>query len=104
MKVNEVIKMTTWFDKLKNEIDDFFNNATDEEIQTALDKANYSYYINIDTPVLEMNGGCNSVIYKSFISVNLDHQFSSVNFLNQEFKFDKFSIADDNYYEYYAAA
>ena len=48
MKVNEVIRMATWFDKLKNEIENFFDNATDEEIKTALDKADYSYYRNIE--------------------------------------------------------
>ncbi len=103
MKDIEVYIMTTWFDNLKNEIETFFDKATDEEIEKALDKANYSFYKNVDTPILEMNRQ-DGFIYTEVISVDLKKQSSSNTFWNKEFNCNQFCRGDESSFEYNTAA
>lgn len=102
-----MIKMTTWFERLKDEVKEFFEQATDEEISVALDRANYSHYKNIDIPILAMNE-INKLdkhfVFKSFVNLNLEFRSSSINFESKKFNLDEFCIAEDDYYEYNAAA
>jgi hypothetical protein len=41
----------TWFDHLKAEVKAFLEKATKEEIQAALERANYALYKDIDVPI-----------------------------------------------------
>lgn len=104
MKVNEVSKMTTWFDELKDEVEVFFGKANDEEIHAALEKANYSYYKKIDVPILSMNSGDEAFVYKEIVSIAINNDSYSADFSTREFNFDEFLIADDNSFEYNTAA
>ncbi|HKL82758.1 MAG TPA: hypothetical protein VJ879_09590 [Desulfobacter sp.] len=97
--------MTTWFDNLKNEIETFFDKATDEEIEKALDKANYSFYKNVYTPILEMNQQDGfDFIYTQIISVDLKNQSSGNTSWNKEFNCNQFCRADESSFEYSTAA
>jgi hypothetical protein len=44
-----------WFEDLKNKIENFVSNASDEELDDAFEKASYDYYKNIKTPILWFN-------------------------------------------------
>lgn len=95
--------MTTWFDNLKKEVDAFFDKATDREIEAALEKSKYSFYKNIETPILEMNRQ-DGFTYTRVINVDLKTQSSDNTFWNKEFHYNQLCMADDSAFEYNTAA
>ncbi len=44
-----------WPEELKSNIKDFFGRATDEQLEHALEKANYRVFSEIDTPILDFH-------------------------------------------------
>lgn len=44
-----------WFEKLKSEVKTFFENATENEINQALEEAGYSFYKNVDYPIIDFH-------------------------------------------------
>jgi hypothetical protein len=47
--------MNDWFNELKTEVDNFLDNATDKEIQGALDNSDYDYYKDIRSRRVRIN-------------------------------------------------
>jgi hypothetical protein len=45
--------MENWFNELKDQIDDFFKNATDEEIQATLKKSDYHRFKEFDIKLID---------------------------------------------------
>ncbi|MGB8993060.1 MAG: hypothetical protein WCD80_13485 [Desulfobaccales bacterium] len=45
----------SWFDKLKSEVRAFFETATEDEINQALNQAGYDFYKDIDVPIIDFH-------------------------------------------------
>lgn len=60
-----------WFDKLKAEMMSFIENSSIEELDAALEKANFSFYKTVKAPVLAVEEEY------SFYELSLTEQYSS---------------------------
>lgn len=47
--------MEKWFEDLKSEVAKFLATATKDEIMASIEKAGYSFYKDIDYPVLDIS-------------------------------------------------
>lgn len=99
--------MSNWFNNLKTEIDYFLDNATDEEIQRALDNSDYDFYKNIRTPSEKTRNGsvfAEDLVHQDSFSLHIKHHKIRLKTLKQNLKMEDYTAADDRFFDYTSAA
>ncbi len=90
-----------WFNNLKSEVDTFIKSASDDQIESAFNTANYEVYKHISNPIIEHHYHIDKFLYKEVLRVPLKEANLQIHTI-EDLAFTNISKADE--YDYCLAA